>query len=147
MYINLYYGGGYYVMGLFGEGRVARLVGVVTIVSCNTNGVHDICGTLGRVNYRYIVAESGSRVVGTSNTILPNINSFNSAVSAVGSCNVGSAIVRCVGDRGPFLNVYLKLRLLFPRDRRDPGMGNLSIFSNAVAGVPSNRNLGVPRVN
>lgn len=50
-------------------------------------------------------------------------------------------------SKGPFLNVYLNLRLLFRDDTRDPRTSKLKVLSNGVSLVPKDSKLGIPRIN
>lgn len=120
--------------------------GVVTVVSCSTNGVHDIRGTLLTLKRSIAIATSESRVLRTSGIVLPNINTFKSTVRGLGRSKLSRMVHRIARGKAPFLKVYLKLRLLFRRDSRTPNMRKLKVLGNRVLEVPSGRKCGVPRV-
>lgn len=118
----------------------------MTVVSCNTKGLRDMGGTLSFVKTRDLVADGTSRVRGTDTYVLPNINSFNSTVGYVARDKLYRTIGGTTLKDGPFLKVYLNLRLLFSSSRRDPNISKLNVLGKGIGHFPPSVKLGVPRV-
>ncbi len=122
---------------------------VVTVVSCNINGLFSLISSFGTVNMSTIVAKSRARVEGTRGVVLPNIKTFKSTVTGLHGAKLSGIVVSRMGGNGRLLNVYLNVRLLFRGDCRCNRRRNLNLVGNDVGPVTRivPASFGVPRVN